>query len=134
MPEELGQGAHTRLAEAMRLIVACGECQRQYDASGREIGSRFRCHCGKVVTVEEGCLTGGFGAAVCEALADAGVHTTAVRRLGIGDSFVPHGNSDSLRAECGIDAKGIERVCLDICGVDPGARQSNVEPDATVRL
>ena len=45
--------AHTRLAEAMRLIVACGECQRQYDASGREIGSRFRCHCGKVVTVEQ---------------------------------------------------------------------------------
>ena len=37
----------------MRLIVACGQCQRQYDATGREPGSRFRCHCGAVITVEE---------------------------------------------------------------------------------
>ncbi len=37
----------------MSLLVRCDSCQRQYDASGREIGSRFRCHCGVVVTVTE---------------------------------------------------------------------------------
>jgi len=37
----------------MRLLVACGKCQRQYDATGRSPGSRFRCHCGAVVTVEQ---------------------------------------------------------------------------------
>ncbi len=37
----------------MRLIVACAQCQRQYDATGRQPGSRLRCHCGAVVTVEE---------------------------------------------------------------------------------
>ncbi|MFH1924077.1 MAG: zinc ribbon domain-containing protein [Planctomycetota bacterium] len=37
----------------MRLIVACQKCRRQYDAAGRSPGSRFRCHCGEVVTVEE---------------------------------------------------------------------------------
>lgn len=37
----------------MRLIVACDKCQRQYDASTRKPGSRFRCHCGAVVTVKQ---------------------------------------------------------------------------------
>ncbi|NLF09757.1 MAG: hypothetical protein GX594_17520 [Pirellulaceae bacterium] len=35
----------------MRLLVACPQCRRQFDASARAIGSRFRCHCGTVVTV-----------------------------------------------------------------------------------
>ena len=37
----------------MRLLVACPECQRQYDAGWRRIGSRFRCHCGHVVVVQQ---------------------------------------------------------------------------------
>jgi Zn-finger nucleic acid-binding protein len=35
----------------MRLLVACPKCKRQFDATGRPIGSRFRCHCGSPVTV-----------------------------------------------------------------------------------
>src|SRR5262245_42576903 len=37
----------------MRLLVACPECSRQYDATGRRPGGRFRCHCGEVVTVRQ---------------------------------------------------------------------------------
>ncbi len=37
----------------MRLLVACPKCRRQYDASGREIGSRFRCRCGEVLTIHQ---------------------------------------------------------------------------------
>ncbi len=37
--------------EAMRLLVACPQCKRQFDASGKRIGSRFRCHCGAAVTI-----------------------------------------------------------------------------------
>jgi len=37
----------------MRLLIACTSCQRQYDAGGRRIGSRLRCHCGEVMTVAE---------------------------------------------------------------------------------
>ena len=37
----------------MRLLVACPECQRQYDASRRRVGSRFRCHCGAMVEVNQ---------------------------------------------------------------------------------
>ncbi|HLW67365.1 MAG TPA: zinc ribbon domain-containing protein [Gemmataceae bacterium] len=37
----------------MRLLVACPDCQRQYDASGRPVGSRLRCHCGHVIVVQQ---------------------------------------------------------------------------------
>jgi len=37
----------------MRLLVACNQCQRQYDAGERPVGSRFRCHCGSTVVVHE---------------------------------------------------------------------------------
>ncbi len=39
----------------MRLLVACPQCKRQFDATGRRIGSRFRCHCGAVVTIRQPC-------------------------------------------------------------------------------
>lgn len=35
----------------MRILVACGQCQRQYDASNHPAGSRFHCACGKVLEV-----------------------------------------------------------------------------------
>ena len=35
----------------MRLLVQCAGCHRQFDATGREVGSKFRCHCGQVVVV-----------------------------------------------------------------------------------
>ncbi len=35
----------------MRLLIACPACGRQYDASDRPVGSRFRCRCGTIVTI-----------------------------------------------------------------------------------
>jgi len=37
----------------MRLLVACSKCRRQYDATDRTVGERFRCHCGAAVTVRQ---------------------------------------------------------------------------------
>ena len=37
----------------MRLLVQCPHCRRQFDASRRKIGSRFRCPCGKVLGVQQ---------------------------------------------------------------------------------
>ena len=37
----------------MRLLLACNECRRQYDASGRAVGDRFHCHCGQLLTIAE---------------------------------------------------------------------------------
>ncbi|MGL4512865.1 MAG: 1-deoxy-D-xylulose-5-phosphate synthase [Lacipirellulaceae bacterium] len=64
-----------------------------------------------VVTVEEAALAGGFGSAVLEACCDAGVRTEHLRRLGIGDHYVEHGDREELLADLGIDAAGIARAC-----------------------
>lgn len=37
----------------MRILVKCQDCHRRYDASRRAVGSRFRCHCGQVLTVHQ---------------------------------------------------------------------------------
>lgn len=64
-----------------------------------------------VITVEEGTLMGGFGSAVLEAANDAGLDTSRVRRLGIPDHYVEHGERDELLADLGLDTKGIAEVC-----------------------
>ncbi|HDR06383.1 MAG TPA: 1-deoxy-D-xylulose-5-phosphate synthase [Candidatus Coatesbacteria bacterium] len=68
---------------------------------------------GRLLTVEEGTLQGGFGSAVLEVLADRGLLDSGkirVRRLGIPDRFVTHGTQEELRAELGLDAPGIRRA------------------------
>jgi Zn-finger nucleic acid-binding protein len=37
----------------VRLVVACQDCRRKYDASGHALGSRFRCTCGVIVTIQQ---------------------------------------------------------------------------------
>jgi 1-deoxy-D-xylulose-5-phosphate synthase len=71
---------------------------------------------GRVVTVEEGCLPGGFGSAVLEALERRGLvgDGILVRRLGLPDAFVTHGDQAKQRAELGIDADGIAAACREL--------------------
>lgn len=63
----------------------------------------------KVITVEDGCLEGGMGSAVLEFMADNGYQQTQVKRLGIPDRIVEHGEQPELWAECGFDAHGIAK-------------------------
>jgi 1-deoxy-D-xylulose-5-phosphate synthase len=67
--------------------------------------------CDFVVTVEEGALMGGFGSAVLEAAADAGLDTSRVKRLGIPDRFIEHAERSELLADLGLDAAGIAAAC-----------------------
>jgi 1-deoxy-D-xylulose-5-phosphate synthase len=68
---------------------------------------------GRLLTVEENVLAGGFGSAVLEHLQE---HTPELlarvrfRRLGIPDAFVTQGTQAELRAELGLDAAGIARA------------------------
>jgi 1-deoxy-D-xylulose-5-phosphate synthase len=64
-----------------------------------------------LVTVEEGCVMGGAGSAVLEALQAAGL-TIPVLTLGLPDSFVEHGDPALLLAACGLDAPGIEAAIV----------------------
>ncbi len=68
--------------------------------------------CGFVLTVEEGCLMGGFGSAVLEAANEAGLNTNHVRRVGLPDRFVMHAERDEQLAEVGLDVDGITESAL----------------------
>ena len=59
-----------------------------------------------LVTVEEGCIMGGAGAAVAEALAGAGL-VKPILMLGLPDRFIDHGDVAQLLAACGLDGAGI---------------------------
>ena len=66
---------------------------------------------GRIVTVEENVLAGGFGSAVLETLAEAGMDDVAVHRIGMPDSFVEHGTAVAQRHRLQLDAEGVaERV------------------------
>ena len=60
-----------------------------------------------LVTVEEGCLMGGAGSAVSEALQAAGV-VKPLLQLGLPDTFIEHGDPAQLLALHGLDSAGIE--------------------------
>jgi 1-deoxy-D-xylulose-5-phosphate synthase len=70
--------------------------------------------CGFVLTVEEGCLAGGFGSAVLEAANDAGLSTGHVRRLGLPDRFILHAEREEQLAEVGLDVDGLTAAALDL--------------------
>jgi 1-deoxy-D-xylulose-5-phosphate synthase len=63
---------------------------------------------GRVITLEENVLQGGFGSAVLELLADAGILCPTLR-LGLPDQFIEQGTQAELHARYGLDAAGITR-------------------------
>ncbi len=74
------------------------------------------CDCRFVVTVEEGALMGGFGSAVLELASDHGWDTRNLRRMGIPDRFVEHGEREELLADLGLSAEGIAAKCRELAG------------------
>ncbi|MEL0590893.1 MAG: 1-deoxy-D-xylulose-5-phosphate synthase [Planktothrix rubescens PR222] len=61
---------------------------------------------GKVVTIEEGCLMGGFGSAVAEALLDNNV-VVPVKRFGVPDILVDHAEPNESFADLGLTSSQI---------------------------
>ncbi len=67
----------------------------------------------KIITIEDGCIQGGFGSAVLEFMADNN-YQAEVKRLGIPDRIVEHGEQAELHRECGFDTDGIERSVIEM--------------------
>ncbi len=83
--------------------------------------------CGRVVTAEESALAGGFGAACLEAFERRNLLTAVqVRRLGIPDRFITHGDANKQRAELGIDAVGIAAAARELVGAHVGTSKRGV--------
>jgi 1-deoxy-D-xylulose-5-phosphate synthase len=83
-----------------------------------EVFSKFK----KVITVEDGCLMGGFGSAVIEFMVDQG-YSAEVVRLGIADEYVHHGTQEELWAQCGYDTDGIVKMVKKMLSIVDGANK-----------
>jgi 1-deoxy-D-xylulose-5-phosphate synthase len=75
---------------------------------------------GRVITVEENVLQGGFGSAILEMFQESSFFPMGFVRLGLPDAFVPHGSQKILRRLHGIDAEGIEQAALSLVRVHDG--------------
>jgi len=71
----------------------------------------------RILTVEDGCLPGGVGSAILEFMAEHG-YAARVKRLGIPDRVIEHGEPHELHHECGFDAAGIVRAAQEMVAID----------------
>jgi len=88
---------------------------------------------GKVLTVEENVLLGGFGSAVLELFQERGLFSIRVKRLGIPDLFVEHGPQPLLRAKYGIDENGILGAVQEMVGEEKSSPIRSNRDKASVR-
>ena len=72
------------------------------------IGRNFR----RIITIEDGVLSGGAGSAVMEFMSDNG-YNVDIKRLGIKNRFVQHGAVNELYRICGLDEEGIYQFIKD---------------------
>jgi len=63
----------------------------------------------KIITVEDGVITGGFGSAILEFMAGNNYHAQVIR-LGVPDRFIEQGSLKQLYSECGFDTAGIQQI------------------------
>ena len=70
----------------------------------------------KIITVEDGCINGGFGSSILEFISDHN-YQAEVKRLGIPDNFIHHGTQAELWRECNYDQKAIEESIQQLVGI-----------------
>ncbi len=97
---------HPALVAAARLDASVADMRFAKPLDEALVLELARTH-GALVTVEEGCITGGAGSAVLECLAAEGVEVP-VLLLGLPDEFVEHGEPGKILSLAGLDAAGIE--------------------------
>lgn len=130
-PKTLSVGHGEKIIEGKDLyIIACGSmvypsifAAKKLNQEGLNVGvinarfikpldSELICEAsryGKILTVEENAMLGGFGSAVIEVLEKNKIKNVKVERLGIPDKFIDHGKPDILKKEIGLDEEGIYR-------------------------
>ncbi len=94
---------------------------------GEILHSIFRSF-GKIITVEDGILKGGFGSAVTEFMADNS-YSAKIKRMGIPDYFAEHGTQEELYRECGFDTRAILETIISMTGTTTGRSRVRSSPD-----
>jgi 1-deoxy-D-xylulose-5-phosphate synthase len=87
-----------------------------------EVFTKFK----KVITLEDGCLMGGFGSAIIEFMVDQKYNSEIVR-LGIPDEYVHHGTQEELWEDCGFDAKAIVKAVQKMLSIKVVEKKSKQE-------
>ncbi|MEX0986523.1 MAG: 1-deoxy-D-xylulose-5-phosphate synthase [Bacteroidales bacterium] len=91
--------------EKMNLSIAHFDLRFLKPLDEKSLTRLFKKH-RKVITIEDGTISGGMGSAILEFISEKGLHTE-VKRLGVPDRFVDHGTVEELFAECGMNREGI---------------------------
>ncbi len=125
--EVLSEGSDVALLAVGRMVRMCLEAADLLSAEGIRAAvadarfikpldggliDRLAGSSGALVTVEEGTVIGGFGAAVLEHLSARGEPSVPTLLLGLADRFVLHGSVKELLKDAGLDAAGIARQTL----------------------
>ena len=72
---------------------------------------------GKLIVMEEGCMTGGIGSAVLELLAENGVSNVKVKLFGVPDRFIEHGAIPILHRLCMLTTQDFAAAARDMLGL-----------------
>ncbi len=119
----VGQHVQTALRAAEQLeeengIKAAVINARFIKPIDRETITEFARGTGKIITIEENALAGGFGSAVLECLADEGMSHVKVKRLGLPDRFIDQGAQDLLRKSVGLDIDSVVKAATELVDSD----------------
>ena len=108
---------HAALPAAERLDATVADMRFVKPLDEALVLELARSHDG-LVTIEEGCVAGGAGAAVAECLAASDVQVPLLM-LGLPDEFTEHGDPTKVLARLGLDAAGIEQSIRQRFGIRP---------------
>jgi 1-deoxy-D-xylulose-5-phosphate synthase len=115
------QAAAELAEEGIRLAVVNARWAKPLD---EELILRLARTCGRIITVEDHMIAGGFGSAVLELLARKGLQTVPLRIIGLPDRFVEHGAPAILHELYGLSSGHIKEVAHDLIGADTKARRA----------
>ena len=87
-----------------------------------EIFSKFK----KIITIEDGCIMGGFGSAIIEFMVDQKYQSEVVR-LGIPDEYIHHGTQEELWDECGFDVAAIIKTIEKLVSIAHSSTSSFIQ-------
>jgi len=83
-----------------------------------------------IITVEDGVVTGGFGSAILEFMAENNYFAN-IKRLGIPDKFIEHATQLQQYKMCGFDAESIEKIAIEMCHLIE--KNSNYSPHRSTK-
>ena len=120
-----GNFAQTAIKELKTLGVSVAHYDMRFvkpidEVMLHEVFSKYN----KIITVEDGCIVGGFGSAVIEFMADHN-YSSKVTRLGIPDKYIHHGTVEELQADCGFDANSIVKTVKELVNYKESEKKQN---------